>query len=145
MRAARAAICTKRTISAAGAVPNGAVSLLHLQRRKDFLRVAAARRKVAAPGLVLQVAERQEKNDTADKRVAPAPRVGYTVSRKVGGAVVRNRARRRLKAAAQRVMTWHARPEFDYVLIGRVATIKRDFVALMHDLEQTMKRLNAWR
>lgn len=129
----------------AGPAPSGAISLPRLKRRADFLRVAAARRKWAAPGLVLQVAERREQADLADKRVAPAPRVGYTVSRKVGGAVARNRARRRLKAAAQQVMAQHAHPELDYVVIGRAATIKRDFAALMHDLEQAMKRLDAWR
>ena len=116
-----------------------------LRRRADFLRVAAARRKWATPGLVLQVAGRPEQAKAADKRVAPAPRVGYTVSRKVGGAVARNRARRRLKAAARQVMAQHAHPELDYVVIGRAATIERDFAALMHDLEQAMKRLDAWR
>ncbi len=107
--------------------------------------MAAARRKWAAPGLVLQVAERRMPADSKDNRIAPAPRVGYTVSRKVGGAVVRNRARRRLKAAAQQVMTRHARPELDYVVIGRAATVERDFAALLSDLGQAMKRLDAWR
>ncbi len=145
MGAARVAISIQPTTNDAGPDPIGAVSLPRLKRRADFLRVAAARRKWAEPGLVLQVAGRPQPAQAADKRVAPAPRVGYTVSRKVGGAVARNRARRRLKAATQQVMAQHAHPELDYVVIGRAATIKRDFAALVHDLEQAMKRLHAWR
>jgi ribonuclease P protein component len=63
-----------------------------LLRRSEFLRVAAARRKWAAPGLVLQ-AYRPPQTDR-DVAGAPPLRVGYTASKKVGGAVARNRAKR---------------------------------------------------
>ena len=71
-------------------------------------------------------------------------RVGFTVSRKVGSAVQRNRARRRLKAAAERVMPLHADDGHEFVLIGRVATLKRPFAALVGDLETALRKLNAY-
>ncbi len=64
---------------------------------------------------------------------AAALRVGFTVSRKVGGSVERNRARRRLKAAAA-IMALEAAPGHDYVVIGRAATLRRPFAALVGDL-----------
>lgn len=72
-------------------------------------------------------------------------RVGLTASRKVGNAVCRNRARRRLRALAERVMPLHAERGHDYVLIARARTVDRPFPALVEDLESAMKRLNVWR
>jgi ribonuclease P protein component len=106
------------------------------------LRIAAKGRKWAAPGLILQALRRD--------RAAPAEvagsgfRVGYTVSRKVGSAVVRTRARRRLRAAAERVMPGHADDGYEFVLIGRQATLKRPFMALVGDLETALRKLGAY-
>jgi len=108
-----------------------------LKRRSEFLRVAGARRKWAAPGLVLQARRRPEDGG--------APRVGFTASRKVGGAVARNRARRRLRALAEKVMAVHARNGFDFVLIARRTTINRPFAVLLDDLETALKQVGAWR
>jgi len=126
-------------------LPNPSASLiiehavvLQLKQRREFLRVAAVGQKWAAPGLVLQ-ARRYEKNEADD-----GFRIGYTVSRKVGGAVERNRARRRLRAAAENVMAHHARPGHDFVLIGRRATLKRAFPALVGDLEAALRKLDAY-
>ena len=100
--------------------------------------MAASRRRWTAPGLILQVAE-SPAPDTA------AFRLGFTASRKVGGAVERNRARRRLRAAAAAVMPRHATPGADYVLIARGATVNRPFAELMADLETALRRTKAWR
>ncbi len=120
--------------------------MLRLKQRREFLRVAATGQKWAAPGLILQ-ARRHEKNK-AGGEPASAPddgfRIGYTVSRKVGGAIERNRARRRLRAAAEEVMPHHARPGHDFVLIGRRATLKRAFPALIGDLEAALRKLDAY-
>lgn len=110
--------------------------LARLKRRSDFLRVAAAQRKWAAPGLILQTAEREGGGE---------PRVGFTVSRRVGSAVRRNRARRRLRAAADRVLPGCARRGRDYVIIGRAATPERPFADLLADLEQALRRVGACR
>jgi ribonuclease P protein component len=75
----------------------------------------------------------------------PAIRVGFTVSRKVGNAVARNRARRRLRAAAERIMPVHAKTGHDFVLVGRVATLERPFTALVVDLETALRRVRAYR
>ena len=71
-------------------------------------------------------------------------RVGLTASRRVGNAVRRNRARRRLRAVAERVIPLHAKRGHDYVLIARTATVDRPFAALVGDLETAIKRLNLW-
>ena len=89
------------------------------------------------PGFVLQVAPAP-----ADLAL-PAIRVGFTVSRKVGNAVVRNRVRRRLREAARLVIPGQARADLDYVLVGRKAAIARDFADLRQELVEALKRLKA--
>jgi ribonuclease P protein component len=114
-----------------------------LKRRSDFLRIARSGRKWAVPGLVLQVG----RDDPRDGATGPgvAIRVGFTASRKVGNAVARNRVRRRLRAAAEEILPVHAKLGRDYVIIGRVATLRRPFDALLGDLENALKRVGAYR
>ena len=108
-----------------------------LKRRADFLRVAAVRRKWAAPGLILQVSPQIEPDP------AFPVRVGFTASRKVGNAVMRNRARRRLKAVVAELVGRHTKPGHDLVLIARTATCDRPFEDLKRDLLQGLKRTKA--
>ena len=89
------------------------------------------------PSVVLQVGPRP-----ADTGMSA--RVGYTASRKVGNAVVRNRSRRRLRAAVAQLMA-HADPALDYVLVARDATVRRPWPDLLRDLEAALRRLKAWR
>lgn len=96
------------------------------------------------PGLVLQ-ARRRPTGSGAPAPAGDQPRVGFTASRKVGGAVARNRARRRLRAAVAEVMPAHAAPENDYVVIARAATVGRPYRALIADLETALRRLDSWR
>ena len=116
-----------------------------LKRRADFLRVAGVRRKCAAPGLVLQAAPIPDGEAPDGGAPLKALRVGFTASRKVGGAVQRNRARRRLKAAVAEVMPQHAAGGLDYVVIGRQGTLDRGFADLKRDLETALRRLDLWR
>jgi len=111
-----------------------------LKRRSEFLRVAAARRNWATPGLVLQARRR-----AAGPSESPALRVGYTASRKVGNAVERNRARRRLRAIVERVLAERAEPGYDFVVIARHGTLTRPFAALIDDMEAALRRLGAVR
>jgi ribonuclease P protein component len=108
-----------------------------LKRRREFVRASAVGRKAATAGLVLQAVARDDGGAEL--------RCGFTVSRRVGNAVVRNRARRRLKAAAGEIMPGHAAPAFDYVLIGRAGTVDRPYDALCRDLVAALKRLKLWR
>jgi ribonuclease P protein component len=114
--------------------------LARLKRRTEFLEVASKGRKWVMPGLILQAAPR-----SATTQLPLAPRVGFTASRKVGIAVERNRARRRLRAACDRILPQHAALGHDYVVIARTETLNRPFPALVVDLETALRRLNAWR
>ncbi|MDA0702029.1 MAG: ribonuclease P protein component [Proteobacteria bacterium] len=118
------------------------MALRRLKRRPEFLRVAGSKRKWAAPGLVLQVGRAQPAEGEGN---AAECGLGFTVTRKVGIAVVRNRAKRRLRAAAERVFPLHAAPGRDYVLIGRKGTLDRPFPALIADMEAALRRTDAWR
>ena len=125
-----------------------------LKRRAEFLQVAAANRKWVAPGLILQVRRQPEPHAStteaaavpaADEAIHAEPiRVGFTASRKVGNAVKRNRARRRLRAVAEQVLPAHAEAGHDFVLIARPATVDRAFPSLIGDLVAGLKRLKLY-
>ena len=117
-----------------------------LRRRREFLRVARGRRKWAAPGLVLQAREAAGDSDRARETAGDAEaRIGFTASRKVGNAVARNRAKRRLRAAAGEVMPACAAPGLDYVIIARGATLTRGYSDLLADLKSALQRVGALR
>ncbi|MGF1553029.1 MAG: ribonuclease P protein component [Paracoccaceae bacterium] len=108
-----------------------------LKKRREFLACARARRHTAT-GLLLQA--RRRRADEPGEGV----RVGYTCSKKIGNAVVRNRAKRRLRAVARDVLPAAGRPGWDYVLIGRPdATVARSFDALLADLAEALARVHA--
>ncbi len=94
------------------------------------------------PGFVLQAAPQPGDLGPADAGRATV-RVGFTVSRKVGNAVVRNRVRRRLREVAREVIPAQARPDLDYVLVGRQGALKRDFAVLRQELVEALRRLKA--
>lgn len=121
-------------------VAQRAVKMETLRHRSDFLRAASARRQATA-SFLLQARCRAE--DDGDGTLI---RIGYTCSKKIGNAVTRNRAKRRLRALAQEIMPVAARPGWDYVLVGRPrATIDRDFEALRQDLRMALSRIHETR
>ena len=116
--------------------------VVRLKHRSEFVRVARDGRAWTSPGLVLQVWRRDDRDRT------PSPcltRDGFTTSRKVGNAVARNRARRRLREAARLMLPQLAAVGRDYVLIGRRATLLRPFPMLLADLRTALRRLRAER
>ena len=106
-----------------------------LTKRADFLKAARAKRQGTA-GMLVQARKRDDDSD--------AIRVGFTCSKKVGNAVARNRAKRRLREVARAVLPNKGIAGHDYVLIGKAgATGDRDFEALKGDLSYALKKLHA--
>ena len=117
----------------AGAAP---VGLAVMRRRADFLKAAKARRQ-STPGFFLQARKRAVQEPGDDMRI------GYTCSKKVGNAVARNRAKRRLREIARQVLPGSGRTGWDYVLIGRAtATAQRPFTKLCTDLQNALTKIH---
>jgi ribonuclease P protein component len=116
-------------------IPMMRLKLMRLKQRADFL-AAAAGPKVPAAGFILQVRER---GDTT-----PA-RFGFTVSKKVGNAVERNRARRRLREVVRLAATLAGEAGHDYVLIGRRAALALPFGRLQVEFTGALKRAHGKR
>ena len=104
-----------------------------LKNRADFLRAARTTRRSIA-GLTLEMCATPDEARKEDRI-----RVGFTASRKVGNAVARNRAKRRLRAAAAAVLPLHGKGGHDYVLVARTATLARVFADLLADLTAALK------
>ena len=110
-----------------------------LKKRSDFLRVADYQRKVVMPTMIVQLAKRSP----VDKDGQPLPplRIGFTASRKVGNAVKRNYARRRLRAVVEAVCATFSFSEEDIVIIARTASVTAPFANLLRDFHQALNRL----
>jgi ribonuclease P protein component len=108
-------------------------TLQKLTKRGQFLAVRAGFR-AARPNLLVEARRRAESG---------AIGVGFTASKKVGGAVVRNRAKRRLREAARQLLPVHGLAGLDYVLVARQSTPEADWAALLDDLRSALIRLAA--
>ena len=79
----------------------------------------------------------------AERADPPSMGAGFTATRKVGGSVVRNRAKRRLREAARLLLPLHGRPGFDYVFIARSGAPTRPWPRLLDDMKSALIRLAA--
>jgi ribonuclease P protein component len=112
--------------------PQEAQRLSTIKKRADFLAANAGKR-ATTPGFILLVRDRQD----AD----PAMRVGFTVTRKIGGAVIRNRMKRRFRALAREIVPTKGFAGSDHVMIGRAKGIERDFGQMRSELANALDGL----
>lgn len=111
--------------------PQEALGLITLTRRADFLAANAGKR-VAMPGFVLLVRARGDGD--------PGLRVGYTVTKKIGNAVVRNRMKRRFRALAHEIVAPNGIDGADHILIGRAGGVERDYAMLKAELAKALEK-----
>lgn len=105
-----------------------------IKKRRDFVAAAAKGHKVVASTLVLQG------NPPAGETSSDSIRVGFTVTKKVGNAVVRNRIRRRLREAARQLVPQNGLAGWDYVVIGRYKALDEPFDILLRDLRYALRK-----
>jgi len=112
--------------------PQEAQRLTILRKRADFLAANVGKR-AASPGFVLLVRQRDDGDATK--------RIGFTVTKKIGGAVVRNRMKRRLRSLARELLPAAGVPGADHVLIGRSGGIERNYALLRDELSRALGKL----
>ncbi len=105
-----------------------------MTRRADYLAANKGQR-VPMPGFVLLVRDRKDGD--------PGLRLGITITKKVGGAVIRNRMRRRFREIARDILPERGIAGSDHVLIGRGGGIERDFTMLEAELRKALSRVEA--
>jgi ribonuclease P protein component len=112
--------------------PQEAQRLITLSKRSDFLAANAGKR-AQTPGFVLLVRDRRDDNSQI--------RVGFTATKKIGGSVVRNRMKRRMRALAREIVPVSGLSGCDHVMIGRAKGIEREFALLRADLEGALDKV----
>lgn len=103
-----------------------------IKKRSDFLAANRGKR-YATPGFVLLVSDRRDED--------PEIRLGITITKKVGNAVVRNRMRRRFRELAREMLANKGKAGADHVLIGRDGGIEKDFAELRADMARALDKL----
>lgn len=112
------------------------VEVFILKKRKDFVRVASKGLKVVTSGLILQATQSLSAPDNTCQ-------LGYTATKKIGKAHIRNRTKRRLRAAAREIFPNLAKANTDYVLIGRYNTATYEFAKLKQNMQKALQEINA--
>lgn len=113
--------------------------LVTIKKRRDFLKIASKGKSFIRPCYILQFLPKENITNNNISRL-----VGYTASKKVGKAVNRNKAKRRMRALAQKLIKDNASPNYAYVIIARKAILEESFDNLKQDLTFSLKKTNLW-
>lgn len=117
-----------------------------LRQRSEFLHVRGGKYQ-ARPGIVIQMRKDpgEMRKEHEQVRESPQPseiiKVGFTATKKIGNAVVRNKCKRRMRQLARALLPLHGKPGFNYVFIARADTAKAGWAQLHKDVEKALLRL----
>ena len=110
------------------------LTIMRITKRPDFLRANAGQKAASSIAIIRMIASPDAKADTC--------RVGFTVSSACGNAVVRNRIKRRLRAAVTTLWSTHARAGYDYVIIGKAGSDKAEYQTILDELSKSLRKLH---
>lgn len=113
------------------------MAYITIKKRRDFLEATASGRKFVTGSFILQMVKRAANHPVP----AAETRIGFTVTKKMGGAVIRNRIKRRLREAAKPALLKIGIPGHDYVVISRLKALDCDFCDLKRDMEFAFSRI----
>lgn len=108
-----------------------------IKKRSDFLLAAASGKKFITNSVILQMLKRADNHPASSETV----RIGFTVTKKMGNAVIRNKIKRRLREASRLTAVEYGQPGHDYVIISRHKTLTCNFSELQRDMEFAFKRI----
>ena len=134
-----ASVLALKTPVCASATHEQPFQIARLKKRAEFVRAASRGNKIVTSSFVMQWIDSPEL--LGEKSLCV--RVGFTVTKKVGNAVVRNRVKRRLRAAVQDIFHNQMKLNTDYVLIGRKNCVQCSYDTLCRDLKYALKKVKA--
>ncbi len=121
------------------------IKILKIKKSAEFKEINKSEKKFFAKSLILICEKTSEKyfyNEKNSKNAKNFCRIGYTVSKKVGNAVARNKAKRRLRAIVAKLFPEFAKENYDYVIIARKQISEMKFQEIQSDLKFCLKRIH---
>ncbi len=115
--------------------------LARIKKRPEYLAVSNTRRRWVTPSFIIQVKALDKNTDDKDTESTEPPRAGFTASKKVGNAVKRSKAKRRMKEAVRKILPENGEAGWDYVFICREAAISYPFEKLCSDIKWGLAKL----
>tara|TARA_Y100000590_G_scaffold469895_1_gene660476 strand:+ start:818 stop:1162 length:345 start_codon:yes stop_codon:yes gene_type:complete len=106
-----------------------------IKKRIDFIKVSKEGRRFFAKGFILQKYKRSLSNETKDN----IARIGYTITKRIGGAVIRNKIKRRFRAIIKETLNSYLKKNYDYVIIANKKSLDMDYKELKNDLIKAIK------
>lgn len=119
----------------------GAMAYVTIKKRKDFLSATSSGKKFVTGSFVLQMVKRSDDDVSKNAGDGADIRIGFTVTKKMGNAVIRNRIKRRLREAAKEAFSKYGKSGHDYVIISRHKAVHCPFSDLCRDMEFAFKKI----